>query len=303
MRSGGNERAAPKRAGGVPLSNVLEKPVPLSFRGLAGIDILRLALLSLAAFIAIILGISFLSEANAPAEAPAVARSAQDELLLATRQKIETRIATEAPDYARFFDRLKQLLPSRYNAILDGFAKQALHGADMSNVDSLLAQAVHDVRLSNGILAARAGSTALSHVFDVQLRMMQALAAENPRLCVDFLYGGASEAFFSFSARNRRLVSDMAIAGLEAISNGGANRIERQPPTDADFAQLENALKAQGLNDAEVAAILDGKTTNPPITDQRMCMVGQIYLKSLAALPAPVRLRIYGLAVELMARS
>jgi hypothetical protein len=270
-------------------------------------DILRLALLSLAALIAIVLGISFLFEANAPTEANApnlaVASLAPDESLRETRQKIEAQIAAEAPDYARFFDRLRNVLPTEYDAILDKFAKRSLDGADMSNVDSLLSEAVREVRLSNGILAAKADSAALSHIFDIQLQMMQALAARDPRLCVDFLYGGASQAFFEFSAQNRRLVSGMAIAGLEAISSGRANKIERQPPNDADFNELESALKAQGLNQAEIAAILDGKTPDPPIADERMCAVGQTYLKTLAALPEPVRLRIYGLAVELMARS
>lgn len=288
--------------------NVFQRQtLPPLVRELPGEDILRLALLSLAALIAIILGISFLFEATAPTEAdaplPAVARLTPDEPLREARQKIEMRIAAQSPDYARFFARLKSVLPAEYDAILDRFAKDSLDGADVSNVDSLLSKAVRDVRLSNGILAAKADSAALSHVFDIQLQMMQALAVRDPRLCVDFLYGGASQAFFAFSAQNRRLVSGMAIAGLEAISSGRANQIERQPPSDGDFNELESALKAQGLDQAEIAAILDGKTPDPPITDDRMCAVGQIYLKTLAGLPEPARLRIYGLAVELMARS
>jgi hypothetical protein len=270
-------------------------------------DILRLVLLSLAALIAITLGINFLFEANAPSDvnAPplAVASLAPGEPLRATREKIEAEIGNEAPDYARFFDRLKTVLPVEYDTILDEFAKRSLDGADVSNVDSLVSEAVRDVRLSNGILAAKADGPALSHIFDMQLQMMQALAAKDPQLCVDFLYGGASQAFFAFSAQNRRLVSDMAIAGLDAIGSGRANQIVRQPPSDADFNGLESAMQAQGLNQAEIAAILDGKTPDPPIPDARMCTVGQIYLKTLAALDEPVRLRIYGLAVELMARS
>jgi hypothetical protein len=270
-------------------------------------DILRLALLCLAAVIAITLGISFIFEANesnnvaTSSAAPSVQEPSES--MVATRQKIATEIARAAPDYARFFARLKAILPNEYDEIFDKFAQQQLAGADMTNVDSLLSEAVHDVRLSNGVLAAKADGAALSHIFDIQLQMMQALAARDPRLCVDFLYGGASQAFFEFSAKNRKLVSDMALAGLEAIDNGRTNKIERQPPNDADFDQLETAMKGQGMNDAEVAAILDGKTPDPPIPDDRMCMVGQIYLKTLAALPEPVRLRIYGLAVELMARS
>ncbi len=270
-------------------------------------DILRLVLLGLAAVIAIALGISFLFEANVPNEAnapsSAVASLASDEPLLATRQKIEAQIDSEAPDYARFFDRLKTVLPTEYDAVLDQFAKQSLAGTDISNVDSLVSEAVRDVRLSNGVLAAKADGPALARIFDMQLKMMQALAAKDPRLCVDFLYGGASQAFFQFSAQNRRLVSDMAIAGVDAIGSGRANQIERPPPSDADFSELETAMKAQGLNPPEIAAILDGKTPDPPIADERMCTVGQIYLKTLATLPEPERLRIYGLAVELMARS
>ena len=46
-----------------------------------------------------------------------------------------------------------------------------------------------------------------------------------------------------------------------------------------------------------------GKASDPPIADAKMCRAGQIYLETLAAMPEPIRLRIYGFAVELMARS
>lgn len=287
------------------LSALQRQSIVPFLQGLPGTDVLRLALLSLAAVIAISLGVSFLLEANAPGEAPHLSAMhlVAAEPLSVARRKIEAEIDRESPDYAGFFERLHAVLPTEYDEILDGFAKQAVDGGDVSNVDSLVSQAVRDVRLSNGVLAAKADGPTLSRIFDVQLGMMQALAAKDPRLCVDFLYGVASQAFFAFSAQNRRLIAAMAIAGLEAIGNGRANQIQRQPPSDADFDALESAMKTQGLTDAEIAAILDGKTPDPPVPDARMCTVGQIYLKTLAALPEPVRLRIYGLAVELMARS
>ncbi len=275
-------------------------------------DILRLALLSLAAGIAIILGASLLFEAdhtqkeNPPQTIAAPQnqdQTAADDRLPAAREKIEARIASAAPDYMRFFTRLKQLLPHEYDAILDGLARQSLEGADMTNVDLLLSDAVRALRLSNGALAAKADGPALSRIFAMQLAMMRALAVKDPRLCVDFLYGGASQAFFEFSSENRALVADMAIAGLDAIDDGRAKKIERSPPSDQDFELLENALKAKQLNETEISAILDGKTPAPPIADQRMCQVGQIYLETLGSLPEPARFRIYGLAVELMARS
>jgi hypothetical protein len=274
-------------------------------------DILRLALLSLAAGIAIILGASFLFDAGRGAKetppprvaAPQNQDNSGEAELRAARAKIEARIALAAPDYMRFFSRLKALMPHEYGTILDGFARQALEGVDMSNVDLLLSEAVRILRLSDGASAAKADGPALSRIFAMQLTMMRALAANNPKLCVAFLYGGASQAFFEFSSQNRALVADMAIAGLEAIDDGRFQKIERPPPSDADFALLENALKAKQLTEPEIAALLDGKTPAPPIPDERMCRVGQTYLETLAELPEPARLRIYGLAVELMARS
>ncbi len=265
---------------------------------------MRLVLLSLAALIAVSLGINLLFEANVPGEPPSTAAHlAFPEPPGVARKKIEAEIDRGSPDYARFFQRLHAVLPAEYGTILDGFAKQAANGSDVSNVDALVSQAVRDVRLSNGVVAAKADGPALSHIFDMQLAMMQALAVKDARLCVDFLYGGASQAFFAFAAQNRPLVTAMATAGLEAIGSGRVNQIQRQPPSAADFDALQSAMKSQGLSDVEIAAILEGKTPDPPIPDARMCTVGQIYLKTLAALPEPVRLRIYGLAVELMARS
>ncbi len=274
--------------------------------------ILRLALLSLAAILALVLGANLLFEADLAHRAdqsPAVAAFQKSnetptaDQVRAAREKIEARLASAAPNYMRFFTRLKQVLPHEYDVILDSFAKQSLEGADMTNVDSLLSEAVRALRLSRGAMAAKADGPTLSRIFDMQLAMMRALAAKNPQLCVDFLYGGASQAFFEFSAENRALVANMAIAGLNAIDDGRAKKIERAPPSDKDFELLENALKQKGLDETEIGAILDGKKPTPPISNLRMCQIGQLYLETLATLPEPTRFRIYALAVELMTRS
>jgi hypothetical protein len=272
-------------------------------------NILRLVLLSLAAVIAITLGIHWLWEASrmeqVVATPPPVVdekRQLADAAAAALRRKIEAKLA-ESPDYARFFDRLKLVLPSEYEALVDEFAKRAQAGAVVTNLDFLMSEAVRSLRLSRGVMAAKASAPALTHIFDVQSAVLRALAAKEPRLCVDFLYGGASDAFFAFSSEHRPLVADMAIAGLDAIQDGQAKKIERAPPNDADFDLLEQALKSRHLNEIEIEALLDGKTPDPPIPDGRMCDIGQIYLETLDTLPEPVKLRIYGLAVELMARS
>ncbi len=278
------------------------------------IDDLRLALLSLAAIASVILGWSLIQQAlkTEPAPVAAIVNThvpAQDKPSGADlaaradmRQKIEAQLA-QSPEYMRFFDRLKLVFPSEYESIMDAFAKHAATAGETDDIDAMMSEAVHALRVSHGVLAAKANGPALQKIFAMQLTMMQALNTKDPRLCVDFLYGGASRGFFSFSSDNRALVSDMALAGLEAITDGQANKIERAGPTETDFQLLEKSLRDQGLNSSEIEALLDGKTADPPIPDTRMCRVGQIYLETLNALPEAARFRLYGLAVELMARS
>jgi hypothetical protein len=218
------------------------------------------------------------------------------------RRTIEERLSA-VPEYQRFFDRLRLTFPSEYEATIDTFADRLVATGKEQSVDLYLSEAVRDLRQSRGALAAKADAGPLGQIFDVQLAMLNALSGVDPRLCVDFLYGGASESFHKFSSQNRGLASDMAIAGLEAIANGQAKKNDRQPPTDADFQLLETAMASKGLDKIEIGALLDGKVPDPPLDDARMCRAGRIYLEMLKMLPEPVRLRIYALAVELMARS
>jgi hypothetical protein len=66
---------------------------------------------------------------------------------------------------------------------------------------------------------------------------------------------------------------------------------------------LAAALKAQNLSDNQVAALLDGKTFDPPLPDTALCDAGRAYLHVLKALPDELRLRIYALSAQLLARS
>ncbi len=223
----------------------------------------------------------------------------------AARAKIEARIAAAAPDYMRFFTRLKQLLPHEYDTILDGFARQSLEGADMTQCR--FASLGRGARLAPVRAAAwRPRRTARRSAASspCSSAMMQALAAKDPEALRRFPLRRREPGLFRILRRKiAALVADMAIAGLDAINDGRAKKIERQPPSDKDFELLETALKAKQMSETEIAAILDGKIPSPPIANDRMCQVGQIYLETLAELPEPARFRIYGLAVELMARS
>jgi hypothetical protein len=278
----------------------------------ARVNILRLVLLGLAALAGIITGAAILQQAIRPEtpSAPLIATASprpgeagtSPDDIEAVRRAVEEKLKT-APEYAAFFDRLKTVYPLEYESFLAVFAQRSAASGEIASADLLTAEAVRALRLSRGILAAKAGPQALEHIFELHFAMLRTLAAKDPHLCVNFLYGGDSPAFLEFSAQNRGLVAAMAIAGIDAIHDGEIERIERPAPTGPDFDALEKSLRAKGLDTPEIEALLDGKPGDPPIAAAKMCRAGQVYLETLAAMPESIRLRIYGLAVELMARS
>jgi hypothetical protein len=280
--------------------------------GVPRVHILQLVLLGLATLAGIVASAALLQQATRP-ETPSASLSAtatprrgepgpSSHEIAAARRRLDERL-TAAPEYAAFFDRLKSTFPHEYESFLGGISKRLATTGETRSADFLMAEAVRSLRLSRGILAAKAGNPALEHIFELQSSMLRALAAKDPHLCVDFLNGDESSGFFEFSAQNRGLVAAMGIAGIDAIQDGEVKKVERPPPAGTDFDALEKALRARGLDTPEIEALLDGKASDPPIADAKMCRAGQIYLETLAAMPEPTRLRIYGFAVELMARS
>lgn len=270
--------------------------------------ILRFVLLGLAALAGIIAGTALLKMARR-GEQPS-ASSTEAVLPLGGRGasgaeaigRLFQNTLKGAPEYAGFFDRMKAAFPSEYEAFLETAARRSAVSGDIGSVDLHLAEAVRALRLSRGESAAKAGKPALERIFDLQLAMLKALAVKDPRLCAGYLSGGESPGYFEFAAENRRLVAEVAIAGIDAIIDGEAKQVHREVPTAEEFDGLERLLRAKGLGSPEIGALLDGTVSNPPVDDEKMCSAGQIYLETLASMPDEVRLRIYGLAAGLMAR-
>ena len=186
----------------------------------ARVNILRLVLLGLAGLAGIVIGAALMQKAIRPetSSAPLIATAStrpggpgmSPYEIDAARRAFTEKLKT-APEYAAFFDRLKTVFPSEYESFLAAFAQRSAASGEIASADLLIAEAARSLRLSRGILAAKAGRQALEHIFELHFAMLRALAAIDPRLCVNFLYGGESPGFFEFSAQNRGLVAAMAI--------------------------------------------------------------------------------------------
>jgi len=218
------------------------------------------------------------------------------------RQEIETQIAA-TPDYARYFARLRETFTADYENALEGFAARYAKTRERQSVDYYLAETMRQMRQTHGLLAAKADKDPLTKQFVSQLEVLRALGQEDKKTCVAFLYGATDLDFQNFAATRRVLVSDMALAALEAMVSGAQRQIQREQPTATDFRVLEVALADRGLGRQEIDALLDGKMTEPPLDDAKMCAAGQTYLEVLRTLPEAARTRIYGLALELMSKS
>lgn len=240
---------------------------------------------------------------NRPPHAPTpTTREPTAAELAASRARIEALILS-TPEYSDYFVKLRGAFPADQNEALDALARRAFASGAPPTADEAIAESVRVLRQSRGVLAARADLPAQQRIFAAQATLLGALAKENPRLCVDYLYGGVSEGFLKFAGSRRDLVAEMANAGLAAIIEGHGKRASPERPTDEDFTALEKALADAGLTAAEIAALIDGKTADPPISDARMCEAGRIHLSTLMALPEPARRRFFALMLELMARS
>ena len=218
------------------------------------------------------------------------------------RALVLSRLA-DAPDYAPFFDRLRAEFQNDYNSLIARATANTVKSGRPPNPERLLVDALRTLRQTRGVLAAQAEAFPLGEVFAAQSAMLDVLASADPGLCTDFLYGGTSPKFMAFSATHRDVLERVAMATLNAIANGRQKRVDHAQPTAADFDQLTDALKSKNLSDDEIAALLDGKTFDPPLPEARLCEAGRTYLHVLNDMPEELRLRIYALSAQLLARS
>jgi hypothetical protein len=218
------------------------------------------------------------------------------------RRAVEERLRI-SPEHRAFFASYRQHFAAEYERMAAGFAQRAAQTGRLDSAERYLAEGMGALRKSHGLLAAKAESHKLAALFDAQHALLDALGKADPQLCVDFLFGHATQRFYDFAARNRVLVARLAQANIDAIVDGRDRQIERTAPTQEDFSTLERALRANGLGQPEIETLLDGKAANPPLPDAGLCRAGRVYLETLRELPEALRLRIYGLALEVLARS
>lgn len=220
----------------------------------------------------------------------------------AAHQSIEA-ILQKAPDLAGAFDRVRAQFPAPADRSLS-VAAEALRSTGVApSPDDLFAAAMRELRQSAGVLAAKAGADALTAMFDMKAAMLADLEQADPRICADYLFGGTSPEFADFAAGHRALIAKTALANVQAMADGRTRQATWDPPSADDFKLIEAALTAKGLTADEIAALLDGKVSDPPLTDAQLCANSRIYLDVLRALPTDARNRVYGLAAELLARS
>lgn len=222
--------------------------------------------------------------------------------LAAARRNVEKALR-QSPEFAGYFASLDKNYPADYMRILAGFIGRAASLGHAETPDYYIAEAMRALRQSRGILATKASDPALQRIFEQQLEIVSTMEAADPRICAEFLHGGASDGFFDFSKRHRALMGRLAQAGLDAMLDGQQQKIDRATPADADLTMLDGALRANGLDKPQIEMLLDAKVQDPPLSDTSICKAGRVYLETLNTLPDEIKMRIYALALTLQART
>ncbi len=266
---------------------------------------LRFVFLGLAAFVLVAVGWRFTADRPAPSRPGPLAMpvSAPAAPLPGTNREVARPRVADPSEFAPFYTALRSDFPRTYAQVVDAEQRTESATGAPPDADAAIWDALRALQQSQGLLAARAGTDDLRAYFDARLSVLDALAAEDPRTCADFLYGIMDPPFAGFTARHRGLVAILASRQLAAILGGRDKKTDRTPPEAADFDSFAAALASHALSPDEIAVLLDGKALDPPLPDARLCDMGRIYLSVLRQLPDAVRYRIYGLAAELLARS
>jgi len=222
--------------------------------------------------------------------------------LASARRNVE-KVLKQSPEFASYFASLDKNYPSDYMHILAGFISRATKSGHAETPDYYITEAMRVLRQNRGILATKASDFSLQRVFEQQLEVVGAMEAADPRVCAEFLHGGATDGFFEFSKGHRALMARLAQAGLDAMLDGQQQNVERATPSDADFTMLDGALQANGLDRPQIETLLDAKVQDPPLSDTSLCKAGRVYLETLRTLPDEIKMRIYALALTLQART
>ncbi len=249
-------------------------------------------------------------ETTVPTPAPAPSGPAQAGLaqagLALTAQAARVRIDAvlpAAPDLAHAFDVLKAQFPAVAERSMTEATEAYRQSGALPSPDDLFGEAMHDLRQSAGVLAAKAGPDALGAIFDDKATLLADLEQADPRICADYLFGGTSPEFSDFESGHRGLVARSALVNISAMADGRTRQRNWGPPTADDFKWIEGELAKKGLSAEEIAALLDGRASDPAPPDARLCDNARTYLDVLKTMPAEARNRVYGLTAELLARS
>ncbi len=202
--------------------------------------------------------------------------------------------------YDAFYQKLDADFPGERARINAAFKPGASLSEGVADDDAAMLNLIQSLRAERSILEANAQTDKMLAIFAAQAAILDELGKTDPRLCGDFLYGTTSPAFLSFTAHHRDLITNMALANIEAIVDGKSSNIERSRPSDQDISILENSLTAKGLSKAEIGHLIDNTMPADPIPDDRLCVIGKIHLDTLKDLPEPARSNILSAMIKLV---
>lgn len=157
-----------------------------------------------------------------------------------------------------------------------GGSPEAIQRAGFARADAFMAE--------NSRYATQASDEALAKVFAGRSAYLQALAAEDVRLCAKFAFSNldADDGGEEISPAARRIAAQGAAAVFAAVAEGKRLQVSRERPTESDVNETMRALQAAKTSRVSMEVITSRSPTTFPAADQ--CAAGVSFYKAVQKL-------------------
>jgi len=225
----------------------------------------------------------------------------------ASDAEIRLQIEREAFGSSKMFLAMKNRFPDEYEALLvqaiDGYKR----GSGTTELSQMAMQFTIDLRRRNMQNFAAAPSEGHRQYMKKMVSLFDHLQQQYGAEACNAMAGGGAAAMAQ--VLGDKLYQDETLLGyldelggiyLDAAADGLATPIQRSPPTQEDWASLLHDLNAAGVEQSEIALVLDSNVEKS-VSDPRYCDAHKHWFQVMTTIRGPEAERILALIVSFAA--
>jgi hypothetical protein len=190
--------------------------------------------------------------------------------------------AADNPSLTAMFSALRDHYPEEYERLLSGVSEKARSRADGEEITLYAHNFMRSFTKSTKGDFAAAPQQALIDVLEEHVFFMEMLSRESDSVCAQFVTTGLSPGQ-RLSAPTFASLAEVVSLQIQTAAAGRDNPVSREPPTDADWQQVGQAMLNDSVSEAELDSLANETYSSLPV--DRQCEVGKALYRAMASLP------------------